>query len=290
MHKILIIITLIFTASFMGCTNVEKSGKEPVISVSILPLKYFVDKLTDNSIEVNVMVPQGASHGTYSPTPRQMQKLSDSDIYIRISSLGYEQAFNHRLKEMNSRMMVVELTSGIDLIRGVVVHGDHVHEGGIDPHIWMSPRVVLSILPVIRDALLEAYPQSRLVIEENYPALLNEIQSINDEFEELVPTLSQRRFLIFHPALSYLARDYGLEQLSIEQDGKEPSPSQLMDMVNQARAQSVPVIFIQEEYDQRNASLVSSETGAQVVQINPLIYDWPQGMRQLIETFSLHMR
>lgn len=273
-----------------GCSQQTPAGGQPVVSVSIMPLKYFVDRLSDESLEVNVMVPQGASHATYSPTARQMQQLSDSDLYLRISSLGYEQAFIHRLNEMNEQMDIVELTEGLELIRGREKHGDHYHEGGIDPHVWMSPKVMLKIVPVIKQALVQQYPDMALTLENNFSMLMQEVEQISHEFEQLVPTLSQRRFMIFHPALSYLARDYGLEQVSIEHEGKEPSPAQLQALVREARAEEVPVIFIQEEFDERNASLVSQETGARVVQINPLAYDWMESMRQLLETFREHLQ
>ncbi len=284
------VITMALLTGFWGCNQPAASDDKPVISVSVMPLKYFVDRLTNEALEVNVMVPQGASHATYSPTARQMQQLSDSEIYLRISSLGYEQAFIHRLEEMNERMSIVELTQGLELIRGREKHGDHYHEGGIDPHVWMSPQVMLDILPVIKQTLMKQYPDMALTLENNFSLLMEEIELIDQQFRQLVPTLSQQRFMIFHPALSYLARDYNLQQVAIEHEGKEPSPVQLERLVREARAEDIPVIFIQEEFDLRNADLVSQETGAEVVQINPLAYNWTDSMRQLLETFRKHLQ
>ncbi|MFO7978832.1 MAG: zinc ABC transporter substrate-binding protein [Bacteroidales bacterium] len=286
----LLVILMALTTGFWGCSQPASSDDKPVISVSVMPLKYFVDRLTNEELEVNVMVPQGASHATYSPTARQMQQLSDSDIYLRISSLGYEQAFIHRLDEMNDRMSIVELTQGLELIRGMEKHGDHYHEGGIDPHVWMSPQVMMNILPAIKQALVQQYPDMAIALENNFSLLMQEVEQVHQEFQQLVPTLSQRRFMIFHPALSYLARDYNLEQVAIEHEGKEPSPQQLERLVREARAEDIPVIFIQEEFDLRNATLVSQETGAEVVQINPLAYNWTDSMHQLLETFRKHLQ
>ena len=272
-----------------GCKNSEP--KTQVVSVSIMPLEYFIDQLTGDDLEINVMVPEGASHGTYSPSARQMQKLSDSDLYFRFGYLGYEQAFIRRLEEMNPELREIDLSAEVDLIRGEpIVHGDHVHEGGVDPHVWMSPRIMLSLLPVMRDALIEFYPQFREAIEGNYPRLLAEVKSVHDEMNEVSQSMNQKRFMIFHPALTYLARDYGLEQVSIEHEGKEPSPAQLGQLISKANAENIPVIFIQEEYDQRNAELVASETGAQLVRINPLAYDWMSQMNHLMEVFKQHFQ
>lgn len=285
----LMAVLFIMLGVMAGCGQRER--KEAVVSVSILPVQYFVDRLTNNSLEVNVMVPQGSSHGTYSPTARQMQRLSDSGIYFRIGSLGYEQAFIRRLNELNPEMKEVNLSNHVELIRGIpIVHGDHVHEGGVDPHIWMSPAVMLSLLPVIKDALVEVYPEYQETVEANYPALYADVERSHLQMQEITQNITQKRFLIFHPALTYLARDYGLEQVSIEHEGKEPSPGQLSQLIRQARAESIPVIFIQEEYDQRNAELVAAETGARIIQINPLSYDWLKEMNDLLEVFKLYLQ
>lgn len=277
--------SLVIAFLMAGCT--QREPKTEVVSVSIMPLKYFVDRLTGEALEVNVMVPEGASHGTYSPSARQMQKLSDSGLYFRFGYLGYEQAFIRRLGEMNPELIEVDFSSKVELIRGEpVVHGDHVHEGGVDPHIWMSPRVMIGLLPVMRDALIEVYPHHREIIGANYPALVQEVELIHNEMLEVTNQMNQKRFLIFHPALTYLARDYGLEQVSIEHEGKEPSPAQLSRLISEARAGEIPVIFIQEEYDKRNAELVAAETGAELVRINPLSYDWVKEMNHLMDTFK----
>lgn len=283
-------VMLIFAgAALSSCSQSE--SREAVVSVSIAPLKYFVDQLTNNSLEVNVMVPQGASHGTYSPTARQMQKLSDSGVYFQIPSLGYEQAFINRLNELNPTILHVDLGRSTQLIRGErIAHGDHFHEGGIDPHIWMSPKGMLDLLPVMRDALVEVYPQFKADIDDNYARVFAETEAIHLRMQELTRELSIRRFLIFHPALTYMARDYDLEQVSIEHEGKEPSAAQLMRIIRDARAENIPVIFIQEEYDIRNAQLVAQETGTEIIQINPLGYDWMHEMEVLAKTINQYLK
>lgn len=282
----------LFAVLFVFLTSCgNKEPKTDVISVSILPLQYFVDRLTGDAMEVNVMVPEGASHGTYSPSARQMQKLSDSGLYFRFGYLGYEQAFIRRLSEINPDLLELDLSSKVELIRGEhVVHGDHVHEGGIDPHVWMSPKVMLSLLPIMRDALIEVYPEYREAVEVTYPTLMEELEQLHLDMLEVTENMAEKRFMIFHPALTYLARDYGLEQVSIEHEGKEPSPAQLSRLISEARAEEIPVIFMQEEYDQRNAELVAAETAATLVRINPMAYDWMREMGLLMEVFKQHFQ
>lgn len=285
------LVILMLSTGFYGCRTGEEQETDGVVSVSIMPVKYFIDYLTDASLEVNVMVPSGASHATYAPTTSQLRKLSDSDIYFRIGHLGYEQAFIDSLSELNPRMQVINLSDGVELIQGEEVdHGDHVHEGGIDPHIWMSPAVMLSLLPRISEAIAEAYPDLVHTVEARYEELFAEIEGLHREMETLAAGLTQRSFMIFHPALTYMARDYGLEQIAIERHGKEPSPAHLRHIVRQARLNDVRVIFIQEEFDMRSAQLVSEETGATLVRINPLAYEWQEGMTHIMEIFKTYLK
>lgn len=270
-----------------ACSAGDDRDSEGVVSVSIMPVGYFVDRMTDSQLEVNVMVPPGTSHATYSPTTGQMRRLSESGIYFRVGHLGYEMAFAGRLSEINPGMLVVDLSEGVDLIRGEPIdHGDHVHEGGIDPHVWMSPAAVLSFLPVIKDALAGKYPGLEQLIENRYKELYDDVMRLHIELEEVAEGQKEKKFMIFHPALTYLARDYGYEQIPIERDGREPSPSMLRDVISRSRDEGVPLIFIQEEFDIRSARLVSEETGARLVQIRPLDYDWVAGMEEIIEVLK----
>ncbi len=288
MNKLMILLAMV---SFLGSCSGNAGRHEAVVSASIQPLAYFVDRLTDGHLEVNVMVPAGASHATYSPTTAQFRKLSDSGIYFRIGYLGYEQAWIGRLQEINPDMLVVNLSDGLELIRGEEIdHGDHVHEGGIDPHIWMSPKVMLGVLPSIKNAIAEVYPELADQVAINYKSLYEDITLLDEEMHAVTAALTQKRFMIFHPALTYLARDYGLEQISVERGGKEPSPAMLSRIIRDARQHQIPVIFIQQEFDLRSAQLISQETDATLVQINPLAYEWFDSMKELMQVFKTYLQ
>ncbi len=289
-HRFFVLIVLL-AMGFGACNRSPVQETQGLVSVSIVPLEYFIDRLTDSALDVNVMVPAGVSHATYSPTPLQLQRLSDSDLYFAVGYMGYEQAFLPRLSEINPGMHLVQLSGKVDLIRGKEIdHGDHVHKGGVDPHIWMSPAVMMELLPVIRDALLEAYPYLEEVVDKRYEELYADIESVHFALGALAGELQKKAFLIFHPALTYMARDYGLEQIPIERHGKEPSPALLRHIIDKAREHNVSLIFIQQEFDVRNARLVSEETGAELVQINPLAYEWKESMENIMEAFKIHLQ
>ncbi len=290
MNRIIYLLMLV-VMTFGACRTSTMTERDAVLSVSIVPLEYFIDRLTGGELEVNVMIPPGASHATYSPTTGQFRKLSDSGIYFRIGYLGYEQAWIGRLSAINPDMRVVNLSDGVELIRGEEIdHGDHVHEGGIDPHIWMSPAVMLSLLPEIKTAIAEEYPGFTEQLEANYAELYDEVLGVDHDMRSLAEVLGRKQFMIFHPALTYLARDYGLEQIAIERGGKEPSPAFLSHVISEAREHEIPLILIQQEFDMRSAQLISQESGAALVQINPLAYNWTHSMRELMDVFKTYLQ
>jgi len=283
------LLLLMSAAIFTGCGR--KAAVSDIVSVSILPQKYIVDELTGGALDVNVMIPPGASHGTYAPTSQQFQKLSDSKLYISIGHLGYEQAWIHRLKELNPNMVELNWSEKTALIRGEVsCHGDHAHEGGVDPHIWMSPTVMLQLLPVTKSTLISSFPNLKDTIEANYSQLFVKLETTHQRLMEVSESLTNRSFLIFHPVLTYLARDYGFEQIPIEYDGKEPSPALLIKTIEYAKDKGIRVIFIQQEYDKRNAQLISEETNTKMVQINPLAYNWLESMNDIINKLQDNLK
>lgn len=282
--------TLILAASiFQSCISSDNADDQ--VTVTIEPLRYFVDRLTSESIDVNVMVSEGANPATYSPTTRQLTRLSSSILYLKVGHLGFEESWMTRLEELNPDMKVLDLSGNVSLIRSDdFVHGDHVHEGGVDPHTWMSPKVVKSFLPRIKETLVKYYPKHKHIIEENFITLMAEIQTIDKEYERITTDLKHRKFMIFHPALTYLARDYDLEQVSIEYEGKEPSPQKLRELIDVANNQNIPVIFIQAEFDKRGAKMVVDATGAELVVINPLAYEWKKSVTEILRFFEEYLK
>jgi zinc transport system substrate-binding protein len=272
-----------------GCKmkSVEKTPE--VISVSILPQKFFIDQLTGGSVKVNVMIPPGAGPATYSPTAQQLQSMSQSRLYVSMGHLGYEQTWLKRLTELSPDMVILNLSDSLNLITSSEEHNDHTHNNGIDPHIWMSPKVVAIFMPRLKTALLHNFPLLTDTIEKNYALFMTKLNNLSQKTDTLVSLLPQKKFLIFHPALTYLARDYGLIQISIEQDGKEPSPAFLAGLIQKAKHEKIPVIFIQKEYDIRNAQLIGREANVQIEQINPMAYNWLEEMKHITGSLEKYL-
>lgn len=265
----------------VACSSPKTNDKE-LLTVSILPQKYFVEKIAGNLLEVQVLVPPGAGPETYSLVPSQMKELSKSTAWLRIGKVGFEDAWHEKIEQGNPNLKVFDTSADADWIAEEVrQHGDHVHVHGVDPHIWTSPTEVLKIASLTYKALVELFPDKAGLFQENYEIFRAEIEALDKELLSQFDELKHRGFLIFHPALSYLARDYDLEQISLEVDGKEPSPKYMSELIKHAREEGIRVVFIQKEFDQENARQLAEEIKGEIVPLDPLAENWAEGLREI---------
>ena len=261
-----------------ACGNTAQKSEKAIITVTIEPLRYFTEAIAGENYQVVSMVPKGSSPESYDPTPQQLVNLSKSQAYFRIGHIGFEQAWMKKLEANCPDMKVYDTSKGIDLIRDKGHwHGDHFHEGGVEPHIWNSTQNALIIADNIYQALCELDSTHQADYKNRLDRLKQSIQQTDAETRKLLEN-ADSTFLIYHPALSYFARDYGLKQISIEEGGKKPSPAQLKDLIETCRNENIHTIFVQQEFDQRNAQLIAHELGLNIVSINPLSYDWTEEM------------
>ena len=275
MKRLIPILTLFIC---FACGNATQKSEKAIITVTLEPLRYFTEAIAGENYQVVSMVPKGSSPESYDPTPQQLVNLSKSQAYFRIGHIGFEQAWMKKLEANCPDMKVYDTSKGVDLIRDKGHwHGDHFHKGGVEPHIWNSTQNALIIADNIYQALCELDSTHQADYKNRLDSLKQSIQQTDAETRKLLEN-ADSTFLIYHPALSYFARDYGLKQISIEEGGKEPSPAQLKKLMETCRNENVHTIFVQQEFDQRNAQLIAHELGIDIVSINPLSYDWTEEM------------
>jgi len=282
MKTIIKLAAILLIISFSACTGQgKKEVKERTITVTIEPQRYFTEAIAGDHFKVVSMVPKGSSPETYDPTPKQLVSLGESEAYFRIGHIGFEVSWMERLMKNAPHTQVFDLSKGIEFIHEEGhVHGDHYHVGGVDPHTWNSSINAKIIANNIFKALCALDKENETYYLARYDSLIHRIE----ETDSIVfNTLKQNdkadhAFMIYHPALSYFARDYGLHQICIEEGGKEPSPAHLKGLIEISKFEDVHVIFVQPEFDKRNAEIVAKETGTKVVPINPLSYDWNEEM------------
>ena len=269
----------------ISCGRQRADTGERIITVSIAPFKYFVEEIAGDDFKVNVMVPAGANPHIYEPFPEQINKLRRSVAYISNGYLGFEMTWLDRFYETNKTMKRLSLGDKIDpLVSGHHHEGDHVE--GADPHYWVSPKCALIMATSVKEFLCELNPSQKQKYEVNYNSLISKIQGVDNKALELFSGMKNRSFMIFHPNLGYLARDYGLEEIPVEYEGKEPPPSRLKELIDRAREDGLKIIFVQREYDTKNAKAIADEIGAEVKIIDPLSEEWQKATMDIIN--ALH--
>ncbi|MFO7755726.1 MAG: zinc ABC transporter substrate-binding protein [Bacteroidales bacterium] len=284
------IIPLLLIILFAGCgrqTDDASQEEKAVITVSIEPFRFFAEAIAGDNYRVNVIVPPGASPATYEPPPAVIRDLKDSELMIINAYLGFELAWMDRMININSDVEVLELAASQDLIAA----DSHSHDGithhtGVDPHFWVSPLRARIIARDIRDFLSEKDPGRKDEYWKNHQQLDSVIMDTDAYLESLLNNTANKSFMIFHPSLSYLARDYGLEQIAVETEGKEPSPSDLKRLIDKGREKNIKAILVQREFDRRNADLIADEIAAETIIIDPLAYDWVSAVRTIAESIA----
>ncbi|MBU1319651.1 MAG: zinc ABC transporter substrate-binding protein [candidate division Zixibacteria bacterium] len=262
----------------------EPSDGAVRVVTSILPQAYFVDKIGGATVEVNVLVGPGQSPETYEPTPKQMVHLSRSDILFTVG-LPFERALIGKITEMMPHLRIVETQANTpkELRSQIGSHSYHDFDdphdhGDLDPHIWLDPSLVKIQSRSICDALVEAMPDKREFLEANYDAFVKELDSVDAEVSRILESVRGRELFVFHPAFGHFARAYGLKQIAIEQDGKEPGAGELAKLVERAETDGVSVIFVQQQFSTAAASAVAEAIGAKVVTLDPLARDYSANM------------
>lgn len=279
MKKIFYLIPLL--ALLTACKgSTGKTAEERIITVTMEPQRYFTEAIAGDKFVVHSMVPKGSSPETYDPTPQQLVSLGESEAYFRIGYIGFEQTWMDRLLSNTPHMQVFDTSKGVDLIfEAAFEHGDHHHAGGVEPHIWNSTANALVIAGNTFKALSTLDKANETYYKARYDSLCLRINQTDSIIRNtLLTSGTDRAFIIYHPALSYFARDYGLHQICIEEGGKEPSPAHLKSLMEVCKAEGVRVIFVQPEFDRRNADIIAQQTGTKVIPINPLSYDWESEM------------
>jgi zinc transport system substrate-binding protein len=259
--------------------------------VSIAPQLYFVQKIGGDLVEVSVMVAPGADPHTYEPKPRQMAELAKAVVYFAIG-IDFEKAWMKKIAAANPQMRIVPTDEGIDKQAMVEHHHEHPprhklaqHRSAPDPHVWLSPPLVKVQAGRIRDALVAVDFANRTSYEKNFAAFLREIEDLDAELKSMFAGSPGARFMVFHPSWGYFAQAYGLEQVPIEIEGKDPKPAQLKELIHHAREHGIKVVFVQPQFSMKSAEMVAREIGGQVVAADPLAGDWSENLRSVSRKF-----
>lgn len=262
----------IILIAFTGCKGNKSKGfdpSKPTVTVTIEPFRYFVEQIAGNDVNVNVMVPAGSNPETYEPTPKQMVDLGNSVLYFKVGEIGFEKTWMNKLKKNAPKMKVIDTSAGINLAK--------TKSGYTDPHTWMSLKNAEIITANIAGALMEMFPDKADEYKKKYWEYRTHLNKLRDQMDEYYFSVSNGRqtgFVIYHPILTYFAREYSLEQYPLEDEGREPSISQIQDIINRAKSEDINILFVQKEFANRNVQTFIDATHVKPIEINPLSYDW----------------
>jgi zinc transport system substrate-binding protein len=246
-------------------------------------------------VDVQVMVQPGASPATYEPKPRQMAAISGAHIYFAIG-VPFEKTWLKKIAAANPDMQVVHTDHGIPKIPMAANHTESErhrekdHHGALDPHIWLSPTLVMTQARTILNALVEIDPAHRSVYVVNYRAFVSKLVALDDELKNIFAGKQGFQFMVFHPSWGYFARAYGLQQVPVEIEGKNPKPAQLKALIEHAKKKHINIIFVQPQFSSRSAGLVAKEIGGQVIFADPLAPDWSGNLREVAQKFKVALR
>lgn len=262
------------------------------LTVNILPQKYFVEKIVKDKFNINVMVKPGVSPHNFEPKPSQMKSLVVSKAFFLIGDSS-EKAWLEKFKQNAKNTLFVDTTVGIEKMEMIAHdheenethghHGDHEHEeahehSGLDPHIWLEPTLVKIQAKNIYEAMLKIDSTNSDFYKTNYEEFLKELDSLDQDIKTLLSPHKDKAFMVFHPSWGYFAKRYEIEQISIEIQGKEPKPNELVKLIEEAKKHDIKIIFVSPQFSQKSAQAISKNIGANVVAIDPLSDDWQKNL------------
>jgi len=326
MHHLIKFMAIVFGVLIVFPGNGFAADKLSVF-VTIAPQKYFVQQICKDLVDVRVMVRPGADPHTYEPKPQQMVALSRAKLYFAVG-IDFEEANLGKLTATNPNLKVIHTDHGIEKLKmedhhhqdghAEEHHEDEDHEGddheadhdnekgehheeeehdedqhghaGLDPHIWLSPPLVKIQARTIMAALQKADPGHRSVYEANFEAFAAQIDQLDADLKKTFTGKTGLQFMVFHPSWGYFAQAYGLKQVSIEIEGKDPKPAQLQELIQHARKNKIKVVFVQPQFSTKSAELVAREIGGQVAFADPLAEDWMANLRQVADKFQAALK
>jgi len=290
----------------VGTGGADNPAQAPPVNtcVSIPPLAFFVERIGGTRIAVEVVLPPGASPAAYDPTPQQMARLTEAQLFVGIGVPMERQLLPH-VRRTLAAAAIVEAQAGIPLRKnpaaevatghedpqvsakaGVGNVGHHDHSGEFDPHVWLSPRLAVLIARNVCAGLTRNDPASAHVYQHNLEQLEAELAALDREIGQILAPVAGRDLIVFHPAFGYLAADYGLHQVAIEQGGLAPSPRHLAEILDRIRARGETAIFLQPQFSQASAQAVAEAAGVRLVVLDPLRRDYLANLREMARTIQ----
>lgn len=262
-----------------SCSKPAEGDSRPVLVVSIEPQRYLLDQLAGDEFRVVALMPRGANPETYDPTLQNRRDVEDAKAYFTIGHLLFEKKLEARV---NDKSNFVNTAKEVTPIYGTHDHNASSHETflppgceeeNIDPHVWVSVRNSRKIAKEMANRLVVLDPDHATRYSERFQALDHRLDSLDKAYTARLEGAPSKAFMVWHPSLSYFARDYGFEQISVAADSKETSPLKVQQVINEALADSVRIFFAQSDQDTEQSRTIAASAGLRSVPLNTTAYD-----------------
>lgn len=266
---------LVIFTFFSENTYAEKSNIK--IVVGITPLKNFVNEIGGEKVDTSVMIPPGYSPANYAPSPSELQKLSEADYYFTFQMPAEKSNILPKLDNFNEKIKLIKL----DKITSEKYEPRKFSDGGIDPHIWMSPKRVKYIIKIITENLIELDPENEDYYKNRNKEYLTKLKEMDKYISNKLNDLKGKTVLIYHPVLGYFTDEYELKLKAIEKNGKEATPKRLQELIDFAKKENLKTIFHQSTIDSKQTEVIASEINGKTVEINPLAENYIENMKKI---------
>ncbi|PAF42481.1 zinc ABC transporter substrate-binding protein [Helicobacter sp. 11S02596-1] len=269
---------IIFVLLFVGGAFAFGASKLNIV-VSVIPQIYFVKKIAGDYANVSAMVPDGRSPETYEPLPSQIKEIKDAAVYLGVG-MGFEKAWKDRFMGVNPTMKFVDLSQGLE--HSETPHNDGGNADGTnhannnhDPHIWMSIKLAKIQAHRIYEAISQVDISRSSVYRKNLKKFLDEIDALDSKIQAIFSAPNaQKAFVVYHPAFSYLASEYGLEEIALENQGKSPKTKQLIALRKLIAQKQIRVVYIQPEFSKKRIESLANDLKLKILELDPLKPDW----------------
>ena len=287
-RRIQIVAILVILSVLSGCSSAVENTAQPAdphqpikVLVSILPQADFVNQVGGDKVEVTVLIPPGANPEDYEMSPRQIQKISTADLYFTAGSIPFEQISLPRIRSANPDMPIINTAKNF-----MAVEEEHSQGHHHDPHFWLSPALVKEQAKVIAKGLSETDPAHRDFYEYNRDNYFAELDKLDEDIKALLSKRDRDDFLIYHPAWGYFAADYGLHEIAVEKDGKEPTAQEMVQIITEAEQKGIKNVIGSPQHSTRSAETIAKQLQGQVKIIDPLPADYIAGMLDAARSFE----
>lgn len=278
---------LILTSlGIVGCAGKENTeSKKPIVAVTIVPEKTFVEAVCGNLAEVVVMVPPGNSPENYEPNPKQMTQFAKAKVFFAI---GVQTEDTNILPKIGNTkdLKIVKLQEEV----AKVYPERNIAPGERDPHIWLSPKRAKIMVEVIAREMGKIDPANKEQYEKNAKAYLAELDGLDKDIQKALENVANKKFVVFHPAFGYLASDYNLQMYALEEEGKEATPQSMKAVIDLAKKEKIKAIFYQAEISSKQAQAFADEIGGKTIKLEPLAANYIENYKNMVKLMAEVMK